>query len=94
MPVEQIGHQRDSVGGGNIWQTNNARVGGTEKLNQRAEVTVDRYQNAPFLCRCVQQGRIAWVRLLLPGGSHAVPLGFEPGRQSLAGTAINQKLHT
>ncbi len=92
MPDQQIGQQRNPLGGRDIRQANNARMRGAKQVNQRAEITVDRYENPAFVRRHPQQRRVARVRLLLPGGPDIVPTDLQPRRQTLAGAAIDQKL--
>jgi hypothetical protein len=54
MTIQQIGHKHDSVSGGNVWQPDNSGVCLTEQIDQRAEVTVYRYENPSFLRRYSQ----------------------------------------
>jgi hypothetical protein len=91
MPVQQIGHQRNSPAGGNIWQPKNPCMRRTEQVHQCPEVTVDRYKNTPFLRRRLKQGHVPRVRPLFPGGPHIVALCLQPRSESLAGTSIDQE---
>ena len=91
---QQIGHKCDPVGGGNVWQPDDAGVWRAKKVNERAEVTVYRHENAAFVRRYAQQSPVARIRLLLPGRPHVVSLRCQPRGQTLASTAIDQEFQT
>jgi hypothetical protein len=76
MTIQQISHKRDPVGSGNVWQPNDPGVRCAEQIDQRAEITIYRYENASFLRRYSQQSPVARIRLLLPGWPHVVSLAL------------------
>ena len=93
MVLQDLAHERNSRGRGDVGEANQARMGSTMQVNERAEVRVDRNQDALLCSGPAEQGRIAWIGSPLPRFGNVMTLGSEPLRQPAPGASIDQKSH-
>jgi hypothetical protein len=94
MIGEDLGQQLDGPCSGHVRQTDQAGVGLSAAVDQRPEISVHRYRNAPFVGGQAEQRRIAGIATQCSGLENIVSLAAQPLRQPATGTAVNRQPQT
>jgi hypothetical protein len=100
-PIEQLGavvfedlfHQLDTPVRRYIGQADNAAGRGLIEKDESTEILIHGHQNTVFDPGSLQQHSVTGIRTALPGLHHVMTLCPQPFGQTMAGTAVDEKLH-
>ncbi len=93
MPIDKVGHQRNTPVGRHIRETDQARMSNAVQVNKFSEVSVDRYENPVVGVCAFKQGAVTRIGTERTRFENIVSFTAQPGRQLCARAPINEEFH-